>query len=109
MCGKSLKVKPWISAIDDIMVFRFRHGKDCLIGLMLGLLDISNCHHNLTINDTLQEYLDMFCTAYLDDILIYSDNETEHEFHVKTILAKLREAGLQVTYARHQSRFQCIV
>lgn len=48
------------------------------------------------INDTLQEYVNMFCTAYLNDILIYSDNEAEHEFHVKTILAKLREADLQI-------------
>ena len=47
------------------------------------------------INDTLHEYLDDFCTAYLDDILIYSDNEAEHEIHVKRVLQKLEEAGLQ--------------
>jgi len=47
------------------------------------------------INNTLREHLDKFCTAYLDDILIYSDNEIEHEAHVKLILQKLREAGLQ--------------
>ena len=38
------------------------------------------------INDTLHEYLDDFCTVYLDDILIYSDNEAEHEIHIKHIL-----------------------
>ena len=38
------------------------------------------------INDTLREYLDDFCSAYLDDILIYSDNEAEHEIHVKHVL-----------------------
>ena len=38
------------------------------------------------INDILQEYLNKFCTAYLDDILIYSDNEAEHKIHVKHIL-----------------------
>jgi hypothetical protein len=47
------------------------------------------------INDTLREFLDKFCTAYLNDILIHSDNELEHEVHVKLILRKLREAGLQ--------------
>ena len=47
------------------------------------------------INDTLREYLDDFCTAYLDDILIYSDNEAEHKIHVKHVLQKLEEAGLQ--------------
>ena len=47
------------------------------------------------INNTLCEYLDDFCTAYLNDILIYSDNEAEHEIHVKHVLQKLEEAGLQ--------------
>ena len=47
------------------------------------------------INNTLREYLNNFCTAYLDDILIYSDNEAEHEIHVKRVLQKLEEAGLQ--------------
>ena len=47
------------------------------------------------INDTLREYLDDFCTAYLDDILIYSEIEAEHKIHVKRVLQKLREAGLQ--------------
>ena len=47
------------------------------------------------INDTLHEYLNDFCTVYLDDILIYSDNEAEHEIHVKHVLQKLEEADLQ--------------
>ena len=38
------------------------------------------------INNTLHKYLNDFCTAYLDDILIYSDNEAEHEIHVKHVL-----------------------
>ena len=38
------------------------------------------------INDTLHEYLNDFCTVYLDDILIYSDNEAEHEIHIKRVL-----------------------
>ena len=38
------------------------------------------------INDTLHKYLNDFCTVYLDDILIYSDNEAEHEIHVKRVL-----------------------
>ena len=38
------------------------------------------------INDIFQEYLNKFCTAYLNDILIYSDNETEHEIYIKHVL-----------------------
>jgi len=48
------------------------------------------------INDTLCKYLDEFCTAYLDDILIYSDNEVEHEIHVNHVLQKLAQTDLQI-------------
>ena len=34
------------------------------------------------INDLLWEYLNDFCTAYLDDILIYSTSMKEHRQHV---------------------------
>ena len=47
------------------------------------------------MNDVLFDYLDDFCTAYLDDILIYSDNELEHQQHVQKVLERLRKAGLQ--------------
>src|SRR5436190_2181733 len=47
------------------------------------------------MNDVLFDYLDDFCTAFLDDILIYSDNELEHEEQVRKVLQRLREAGLQ--------------
>lgn len=46
------------------------------------------------INDTLRPYLDLFCTAYLDDILIYSQTRKEHTEHLKKVLQALREAGL---------------
>jgi len=48
------------------------------------------------MNTILTEYLDDFGTTYLEDILIYSDSEDEHELHVKMVLQCVREAGLQV-------------
>jgi len=48
------------------------------------------------INNTLHEHLDKFYTAYLNDILIYFDNELKHKIHVKLILQKLQEADLQM-------------
>ena len=59
-----------------------------------GLCNSSASFQNY-INDTLQKHLNDFCTVYLDDILIYSEIEAEHEIHVKRVLQKLREAGLQ--------------
>ena len=47
------------------------------------------------MNDILFEYLNVFCQVYLDDILIYSKTKKEHVEHVRMVLQKLREAGLQ--------------
>jgi len=48
------------------------------------------------MNDVLFDYLDDFCTAYLDNIIIYSKNKLEHIEHVRKVLLQLRQAGLQV-------------
>ena len=42
------------------------------------------------------DYLDDFYTAYLDNILIYSDNKLEYEYYIKKILEKLRNTSLQI-------------
>ena len=47
-------------------------------------------------HDTLRPYLDVFCTAYLNDILVYSDTLDEHEIHVRRILEALSSAGLHL-------------
>ncbi len=46
------------------------------------------------INNTFHEHSNKFYTAYLNNILIYFNNELEHEIYVKLILRKLREADL---------------
>jgi hypothetical protein len=46
------------------------------------------------INNAIREALDDFASAYLDDVLIYSDSEEEHVGHVKWIMQRLLEAGL---------------
>ena len=47
-------------------------------------------------NDTLREFLDLFCVVFIDDILIYSNNKRKHRGQVRKVLAKLKEAGLYV-------------
>jgi hypothetical protein len=46
------------------------------------------------MNEILSEYLDLFCIAYLDDILIYSGNLEQHREHVRLILQRMEDAGL---------------
>ncbi|KAI0994896.1 hypothetical protein K3495_g13285 [Podosphaera aphanis] len=52
------------------------------------------------INHALQGFLDQFCTAYMDDILIYSENLNDHRGHVCKVLQRLRETGLQVDISK---------
>jgi hypothetical protein len=46
------------------------------------------------INNAIREALDDFASAYLDDVLIYSDSEEDHVGHVNWIMQRLLEAGL---------------
>ncbi|KAI0991679.1 hypothetical protein K3495_g16508, partial [Podosphaera aphanis] len=49
------------------------------------------------VNDLLRDYLDDFCTAYLDDVLIWSDgNREDHLQKVDKVLEKFRTAGLKL-------------
>ena len=46
------------------------------------------------MNDILFKYLDVFYTAYLDNILIYSKDPLEHKEHVKKVLERLQATRL---------------
>lgn len=48
------------------------------------------------INHTLGDLLDKICTAYLDDVLVYSTDRKEHRQHVEEVVKRLHDAGLQI-------------
>lgn len=53
------------------------------------------------INWALREHLDETCSAYMDDVLVYTDGPIEeHREHVRTILRKLKNAGLYLDIAK---------
>ena len=60
------------------------------------------------INYALQDLLDICCITYLDDILIYSDNDAEHVEHVWAILKCLQEYGLYVKLEKCEFHTQCM-
>ena len=43
------------------------------------------------MNGVFRTFLDKFVVVFLDDILIYSRNENEHEEHLRQVMQKLRE------------------
>lgn len=52
------------------------------------------------INSVLRPYLDVFCTAYIDDVLVYSNDVISHRKHVSLVVKALMEAGLQLDVAK---------
>ena len=47
------------------------------------------------MNNVLFNYFNNFCTAYLDNIIIYFKNELEHKEHVYKVLQQFCKTGLQ--------------
>ncbi|KAI0996357.1 hypothetical protein K3495_g11823 [Podosphaera aphanis] len=48
------------------------------------------------INHALSDLLDKSFRAYLDDVLVYSSTREEHRDHVRQVIPRLLEAGLQI-------------
>jgi transposase InsO family protein len=79
---------------EELTAFRTRYGLFQYRVLPFGLTNGPATFQSY-INDALMDLLDVICTAYLDDILIYSEDELQHEAHVKQVIERLRTAGLQ--------------
>ena len=73
--------------------FRTRYGHYEYLVMPFGLTNAPATCQAL-INNVLRHHLDETVVAYLDDILIYSENEEEHVRHVKEVLECLKKAGL---------------
>ena len=52
------------------------------------------------MNKVFMEYLDKFVVVFIDDILVYSKNEEEHEEHLRLVLQKLREHQLYAKFSK---------
>ena len=47
-----------------------------------------------------QPYLDQFVVVFEEDILIYSQSEWEHEYHLRIILQLLRDHQLYAKFSK---------
>jgi hypothetical protein len=52
------------------------------------------------MNKVFMEYLDKFVVVFIDDILIFSKTEEEHEKHLRIVLEKLRSNQLYAKFSK---------
>jgi len=75
------------------LAFRMRYGLFEPTAMQFGMINAPADFQGY-INHAITEALDDFASAYLDDILIYSDSEEDHVGHVEWVMQWLLEAGL---------------
>jgi hypothetical protein len=56
------------------------------------------------MNSVFIDYLDKFVVVFIDDILVYSQNEQEHEEHLRKVLQRLRHCQLYAKLSKCEFR-----
>ena len=92
---------------EYLTAFRTRFGLYEYLVMPFGLANAPSSFQN-HINDTLRGYLDEFCTAYIDDILIFSNSLEEHHTHVRKVLKRLSDARLQIDIKKCEFHVQSV-
>jgi len=78
---------------ESKMAFRTCYGQFTYQVIPFGLTNTPATFQSYS-DDRLRPYIDNFAVHYLDDILIYSANEKEHEENMRQVLQRLKEFGL---------------
>jgi hypothetical protein len=73
--------------------FRTRYGHYEFVVVPFGLTNKPSAFIYL-MNDIFKNYLDKFVIVFLDEIIVYSKFEEEHEHHLRLVLKVLREHQL---------------
>ena len=79
--------------------FRTGYGHYEFLVMPLGLTNAPTVFMDL-INRIFREFLDRFVVVFVDDILIYSLSEEEHEEHLRVVLELLRTHKLYAKFAK---------
>jgi hypothetical protein len=74
-------------------VIRTRYGHHEFLVMPFGLANAPSVFMDL-MNRVFHKYLDWFVVVFIDDILVYSTNHRDHEYHLKEVFGVLRENKL---------------
>ncbi|KAL0561633.1 hypothetical protein IC582_002073 [Cucumis melo] len=81
------------------IAFRSRYGHYEFIVMSFGLTNAPVVFMDL-MNRVFREFLDTFVIVFIDDILIYSKTEAEHEEHLRIVLQTLRDNKLYAKFSK---------
>ncbi|KAA0062435.1 ty3-gypsy retrotransposon protein [Cucumis melo var. makuwa] len=79
--------------------FRSKYGHYEFIVMSFGLTNAPAVFMDL-MNRVFREFLDIFVIVFIDDILIYSKTEAEHEEHLHMVLQTLRDNKLYAKFSK---------
>ena len=79
--------------------FRTRYGHFEFTVMPFGLTNAPAAFMDL-MHRIFQPYLDQFVVVFVDDILIYSQSEWEHEYHLRIVLQLLRDHQLYAKFSK---------
>ncbi|MBW0522633.1 hypothetical protein O181_062348, partial [Austropuccinia psidii MF-1] len=78
---------------EHLTAFRAKYGSYEYLVMPFGLTNAPASFQNI-VNDILQDLLDFYVVAYLDDIMVFSKSEEKHFTHVSTVLSRSRANSL---------------
>ncbi|KAG8478822.1 hypothetical protein CXB51_028795 [Gossypium anomalum] len=81
--------------------FQTRYGHYEFLVMPFGLTNAPAIFMDL-MNWVIRPYLDKFVVVFIDDILIYSRDESEHAEHLRTILQTLRDKQLYAKFSKSE-------
>ncbi|KAL0534336.1 hypothetical protein IC582_028626 [Cucumis melo] len=81
--------------------FRSRYGHYEFVVMSFGLTNAPAVFMDL-MNKVFREFLDTFVIVFIEDILIYSKTEAEHEEHLRMVLQTLRDNKLYAKFSKYE-------
>ena len=93
-----VKIRP-----EDIpkTAFSTRYGLYEYLVMLFGLTNAPTYFMYL-VNSVFMPELDKFMVVFINDILIYSENEADHVEHLRIVLSRLREHKLYAKFSKYE-------